>query len=146
MSAPAAAQAPLSIEGSLFWEDLVAECKERVEGLNRLLSSRGFKEQDLVEFSAASALRIHKTVDPRMEIRVDINFRSWGPVLTGSVKGKGAGEMDFCAKEFEFPVSKDLDGSVVAIYDQGKSFSARDLSFYLMQNLRRCYPEIALPC
>ncbi|MBV8828132.1 MAG: hypothetical protein JO108_02770 [Acidobacteriaceae bacterium] len=145
-AAPAVAQVPLTTEGTQFWKDLTAECESKVEFLNRSLLSRGLHEEDLVTIAPGSELHISKSGKYCVDISARIDFCSWGPVISGAVRGCGAGDADFSAREFEFPIARDGDGSVVAIYDQGKSFSPLDLSCYLMQNLRRCYPNLTLPC
>ncbi len=77
---------------------------------------------------------------------MSINYCAWGPMLDGIITGQEDDDREFCPEEFSIPIARDLDGSVVAIFDEGRSFSANELAAFLMQSFRRCFPGLTLPC
>jgi len=44
------------------------------------------------------------------------------------------------------PIATDLDNQIVAIYDEGRSFSPHEVASYLTQCFHRCHPHISFPC
>ena len=65
-------------------------------------------------------------------------------MISVSVTGDEAEDLEFFPQEFELPIATDLDGSIVAIFEEGRSFSPRELATYLAQSLRRCFPGLRL--
>jgi len=146
MSATAMAPLPLGREGQAFWEELIVECKRYAAAINGAVSRQGFPSEDLVACGHDRELQIRKSVCPSTCIKLAIEFFPWGPVIIGTVTGRQAENLDFSAEEWEIPLGKDLDGSVVAIFNEGRSFSPGDLARYVAQTFRRCYPAVSLPC
>jgi len=146
MSAAATARAPLVQEGGEFWDDLVSECKRQADAINAVAVTRGIPSEECIECRVAQELQIWKLRCPSTAVNVRINYCSWGPMLDGIVTGQEEEDQEFCPEEFTIQIAKDLDGSVVAIFEEGRSFSPRELASYLMQSFRRCFPGVALPC
>jgi hypothetical protein len=142
-SKPAAT--PLFREGNEYWEDLVRELKHHVQRINDAVSRRGCPEDDLVRWLPGQNIHILRSRHPSTGIQADLQFRSWGPVISGAITGYQDHEYRFFPEEFEILIARDLDGSVVAIFDEGRSFSPQELAAYLVQHFRRCFPEVSLP-
>jgi hypothetical protein len=140
------AATPLFPEGTAFWQELIENCKRNVEAINSCVRDHGLEGNDLIVWRPGKEMHIAKVTCPSTEIRANITFHSWGPVISGTITGWEYEDTRFLLEEFEFPIAKDLDGEVVAIFDEGRSFSPRDLACYLAQKFHRCYPGIALPC
>jgi hypothetical protein len=143
-SKPAAT--PLFREGNQFWENLVRELKRQMQSINDAVSQHGLGDEDLVRWLPGSGIKMLRSRRPSTGIQADLEFRSWGPVISGSITGYQADDYRFFPEEFEVLIAKDLDGAVVAIFDEGRSFSPQELAAYLVQHFRRCFPEISLPC
>jgi hypothetical protein len=143
-SKPAAT--PLFREGNQYWEDLVAELKRQLQQINDAVAQRGLAGDDLVHWLPGSGINMLRSRHPSTGIQADLQFRSWGPVISGSITGYQADDYRFFPEEFEVLIAQDLDGAVVAIFDEGRSFSPKELAAYLVQHFRRCFPEISLPC
>jgi hypothetical protein len=92
-----------------------------------------------------AGFRIFRTTLPSTEVRVMMNFEAWGPVLGARVTGQESPDRRFSSFDVQIPLSHDLDGSFIAIFDEGRSFSAANVACYLLQNFRRCFPDIVLP-
>jgi hypothetical protein len=147
MSAAASpARIPLFQEAQQYWEEFTKECKRRTESINALIANRGFASDERVQCAFGPQLRIEKPGVPSTEIDVNLEFPSWGPVINGKIKGREYPDVEFFSEELEIPIARDLDGAVVAVFDQGKSFSPCELAAYLTQSLRRCFPGVPLPC
>jgi hypothetical protein len=146
MTAAALAPAPLSQEALTFWEDLSAECKRYTAATNTSLASSGLPADQLLRCTDDGDLHVLKSAPPSTSVQLALNFFSWGPVIRGRVTGRETDQAAFCQEEWEVPIAKDLDGAVVAIFGEGRSFSPQDLARYLMQAFRRCYPAVVLPC
>ena len=44
------------------------------------------------------------------------------------------------------PIAIDRDNEIVAIFDEGRSFSPHEVASYLMRYFHSCYPAISFPC
>ena len=147
MSAAAtSARAPLSLEGRQYWDDLTGECLRQAHAINALASEHGLIADDRIDCHSGADLYISKSGCPSTSVKVRINYCSWGPMLDGIITGQEEDGFEFCPEEFTIQIAKDLDGSTVAIFEEGRSFSPHDLATYLMQSFRRCFPGLALPC
>jgi hypothetical protein len=144
MSAAGMSPLPLFHEGSEYWKQLTDECRAQAEIINSVVSESGLSEDHCVSCSSGSEFRILKATYPSTLIRLRIGFYSWAPMISVTVSGDEAEHLEFLPSEFEMPVSRDLDDSVIAIFDEGRSFSPRDLATYLSQTLRRCFPGLCL--
>ena len=144
--APALAPAPLREEGLRFWEKFIDECKKQTEAINRVLSEHGRSAADFIECRAGQHLHLIRSRFPSTIAKVTISFERWGPVLNVVVTGHQRPEFEFHPEEYEMPLAKDVDGSVVAVFDEGRSLSPREVACILMQSFRRCFPRIPLPC
>jgi hypothetical protein len=145
-AAPILAPAPLAEQGQAYWEDLIRECQRSTHGINAVAAERGLPAEDRVECRPGPELHIFKPRCPSTSVKLRINYCSWGPMIDGIITGQEDEDREFCPEEFTVPIAKDLDGSVVAIYEEGRSFSPRDLACYVMQSFRRCFPGLSLPC
>ena len=148
MSAVAAARQqlqPLFLEGSHFWKDLVSNVQQRVHEINRTAAACG-SASDLLRVQEEAQLTIVKEGVPSTAIQLRLKFEPWGPVIAGVISGRQSNAARFSTEEFEVPLSRDLDGSVIAVFDEGRSFTANDLARYLLQRFRRCFPNLTLPC
>lgn len=137
---------PLFHEAMRFWEDLVNECRRLTDAINTAVSSGGRTLDQLVLCDTERDIRMFKKGSPSTDVSVRLDFHSWGPVLLAAINGEQISGRKFKTAELEIPIARDLDGSVVAIFDEGRSFSAQDLTRFLAQSFRRCFPEITLPC
>ncbi len=147
MSAAAAPTiARLSQEGKCYWEDLVSECKRQAQAINAVVSEHGFGGSDLVQCRPGPDLHLAKPQCPSTSVKVRINYCSWGPMIDAVVTGYEDEDLQFCPEELTIPIARDLDGRVVAIFEEGRSFSPCELATFFMQNFRRCFPGLSLPC
>lgn len=148
----AAATAPARIptlwkeEGLYFWEQLINKCKEHVATINSALLKHGHSVIDSIEFRADGELQLIRSRYPSTTVYAGIEFESWGPVIRVSIKGHQRPDFGFYPEEFEMPLATDSDGSMVAVFDEGKSLRPPELAAYLVQTFRRCFPHVALPC
>ncbi|MBV9759410.1 MAG: hypothetical protein JO340_02500 [Acidobacteriaceae bacterium] len=147
MSAPSKPVAtPLFHEGSEFWQELRSELKRQMEQMNQAVSRHGLEDDELIHWFPGAKVEIVRPRHPSTGIEADIFFRSWGPVISGQVTGHQEDDHRFFPEEFEVSIAKDLDGAAVAVFDEGRSFTPKELAAYLMQHFRRCFPDISLPC
>lgn len=146
MSAAAAARAPLSQEAGTYWQELVAHCQRHVNAINTVASQHGLPADHRLEWRVAPDLQIFNSHHPTTNVTLRINYCSWGPMIDGVITGFEQEDCEFCPEEFTVPVARDLDGSIVAIYEEGRSFSPQELAAFVMQSFRRCYPGLSLPC
>jgi hypothetical protein len=135
---------PLFQEGNEFWKHLTDECRSHAELINLVAAENGLSVEHCVNCTSGSEFRILKATYPSTLIRLRIGFYSWAPMISVAVSGDEAEHLQFFPSEFEMPISKDLDGSVIAIFDEGRSFSPKELATYLTQTLRRCFPGLCL--
>lgn len=146
MTAAATRHPPLSHEGFTFWRDLIEKCERYTAAMNAAISERGLAPDQRLECHHDRELQISKIAPPAIKIRLDLDFFSWGPIVRGKITGQEGKDREFCLEEWEIPIAQDLDGSVIAIFDQGRSFSAQDLACYVLQAFRPCYPDLSLAC
>lgn len=147
MSAAAApTTARLSQEGKRYWEDLVAECKRQADAINRVVSEHGSGAGHLIEGRPGPHLHLVKAECPSTSVELSINYCSWGPMIDAVITGYEEEDLQFCPEELTIPIARDLDGKVVAIFEEGRSFSTCELATFFMQNFRRCFPGLSLPC
>jgi hypothetical protein len=137
---------PLFREGNEYWEDLVRELRQQMQRINDAVIQHGCADDELVRWIPGSGIHMLRSRHPSTGIQAELQFRSWGPVISGSITGYQDQDYRFFPEEFEVLIAKDLDGAVVAIFDEGRSFSPRELAAYLAQQFRRCFPQISLPC
>ena len=144
MTAAAMVRAPLTLEGLAFWEELITECDRYTAAINGVISAQGLGTEHLLDFTRDRGLHIRKCASPSASTSLAIEFFSWGPVIRGKLSGREQ-DSDVCLKEWEVPLARDLDGTVVAIFDEGRSFSPEDLARYVIQGFRCYYPALSLP-
>jgi hypothetical protein len=140
------ARIPLAQEGLRYWEELIEQCKRQTILINGALSNCGAGEDQMVKWLDGPEIRMIRAAYPSTVIRLSLDMHSWGPMISGIINGRETDELQFASEEFEFLVAKDLDDSTVAVFGEGRSFSPRELAAYVVQNFRRCYPELSLPC
>lgn len=145
MSAAASASTPLFLEGSEYWKQLMDECKRQTDLINSVASEKGLSSDHYIKCTVGPELCMCKSADPSTTVKLIIGFYPWGPMLSLAITGHQCDDEDFLPEECELPVAKDTDGSTIAIFDEGLSFSARELAAYLTQAFRRCFPGLALP-
>ena len=145
MSAAAvSAYTPLSLEGNEYWQQLMDECKRQIEAINAIVSEKGLSRDHYVQCMAESELRMCKSANPSTTVKLIIGFYSWGPMLSLAITGHQTDDWEFFPEECEMPIAMDGDGTTVAIFDEGRSFSPRELASYLTQAFRRCFPGLCL--
>lgn len=137
MTAAAMVRTPLAPEGLTFWEELSAQCDRYTAIINGAISAQSFAQGQLLECRHGREIQIRKPAPPSASARLAIDFFSWGPVI----RGKVSGSLD----EWEAPIARDLDGEVVAVLGEGRSFSPKDLARYVVQGFRCYYPSVSLP-
>jgi hypothetical protein len=133
-------------EGLSFWEQLITECRDHVVAINSALLKHGYEPADCIDFRVDGELQMVRSGYPSTTVYANIEFESWGPVIRGSIRGHQRPDFRFYPEEFEMPIATDSDGSMVAIFDEGKSLRPNELATYLVQTFRRCFPRVALPC
>jgi len=149
MSAAIAYRAPLPLyhEGLAFWEDLMRESEEHAKAINKVAMAHGLETGHLVEWkSGRSMFGIVRKWYPSTDITVCLNFERWGPVIKVLVTGYQHEDLRFYPEEHEVMLARDLDGRTVAVLGEGRSYSPLEFACYLSQHLRRCFPDMALPC
>ena len=120
------------------------ECRRQADRINSVVLQNGLKEDNCVQWIAGSECLLRKSTHPSTSIRLRMGFYSWAPMISVSVTGDEAENLQFFPEEFEMPLAIDLDGSVVGIFEEGRSFSPTELATYLAQSLRRCFPGLCL--
>ena len=146
MSAASPAVLPLHKEGIAFYEEVTKECRELMEAINSAALNSGHRPDELVEWSAGRSIGMVRKEYPSTEIRANLSFEHWGPAIKVSIRGHQEEELPFYPEESEIPLGVDLDDNMVAIFGEGKSFTPHELACYLAQSLRRCFPDVVLPC
>ncbi len=145
MSAVAvSAPIPLFQEANAYWQELIQECKRQMDAMNEILSQHGVPEDDRVTWTHGSQMQINRSQLPSTKVQFNMQFYPWGPMISGTVTGDQAGDLKFAPEEFDLVIAKDLDESVVAIIDEGRSLTPREVALFLTQNFRRCFPCISL--
>ena len=140
------ASTPLYQEGMNFWDQLSHLCKRRVAAINSVVNRDGLPREQQVEWVPDKGIHLTRAGYPSTTIKAHIEFHSWGPRISGVVTGHQSSDWRFAPEEFEFSLSKDLDGTVVAVFDEGLSLTPHACAAYLTQSFRRCFPHLALPC
>jgi hypothetical protein len=140
MSAPL----PLVDEGNEYWNQLLEECKRQVENINSVVREKGLNTEHCVQCVTGPELRMFKSGNPSTTVKLIIGFYSWGPMLSLAITGHQSDDWEFFPEECEMPIATDVDGTTVAIFDEGRSFSPRELAAYLTQAFRRCFPGVCL--
>lgn len=149
MSAAIAYRAPLPLyeEGLAFWEELEQETQQHVKSINSVATAHGLEDFHLVEWkSGRGIIGIVRKWYPSTDITISLLFERWGPVIKVLVTGYQHEDLRFYPEEQEVPIARDLDGRTVAVLGEGRSYSPREFACYLAQHLRRCFPDMALPC
>jgi hypothetical protein len=145
MSAAAmSASTPLLLEGGEFWKKLMDECKRQTQIINSVVSEKGLGADQYVECTIGPELRMSKSATPSTTVKLRIGYYPWGPMLSLAITGHQSEDWEFFPEECEMPLATDGDGEVVAIYEEGRSFSPRELAIYLTQAFRRCFPGLCL--
>jgi len=146
-AASASAPAPLYDEGRQYWSDLLDECHNYVECVNATLSQHGVNEDGFLRIAPdQESVEIFRTGYPSTYVKLTLDFRSWGPVISATITGRQREGKVFLPEELELPIAIDLDSRTVAIYDEGRCFSPHEVASYFTQCFHRCYPLISLPC
>jgi hypothetical protein len=145
-AAVAGATVPLYLEGTKFWQELTDECREHVEAINRAVSAQGLSPDERVELMPGDDIYMRKRKFPSTRVEASLGLFSWGPVIRCKISGARDCDHHFLTYEFEMPIARDGDGKTVAIFDEGRSFSPREVACYLTQSFRRCFPSATLPC
>lgn len=133
-------------DGLSFWEQLISECRDHVVAINSALLKCGFSAVDCVDLRVHGEMQMIRSGYPSTTVYANMEFESWGPVIRVSIRGRQRPDFAFYPEQFEMPLATDSDGSMVAIFDEGKSLRPNELSSYLVQTFRRCFPHVALPC
>ena len=140
------ARIPLAQEGLSYWEELAEQCKRQTALINDALTNCGAGDDQKVDWIDGPEIRMLRRSYPSTSVTLRLDMHSWGPTISGTITGRETEDLQFASEEFEFLVAKDLDDSTVAVFGEGRSFSPRELSAYVAQNFRRCYPELSIPC
>jgi hypothetical protein len=145
-ASPAPVPTPLREEGIRFWKQLLEECKNQVDAINCSLSAQGRSSQDRIEFRTGEHLSLSRVRYPSTVIAASLTFEYWGPLIRVNITGHQTPEIAFPREELELPLASDVDASIVAIFDEGRSLSPRELVCLLTQSFHRCFPRISFPC
>jgi hypothetical protein len=138
---------PLSREGSTFWEELMRETQQHAQAINSSATEHGLDAGYWVEWkSGRNMFGIVRQMYPSTEVTVSLSFERWGPVIKVAITGYQHEDLRFYPEEQEVPIARDLDGRTVAVLGEGRSYSPNEFASYLVQHLRRCFPDMALPC
>lgn len=143
-AATISAPIPLFQEANQYWQELINECKHYTDTINAVLAERGVSEEDRVIWTTASQMQISRSQLPSTKVQFNMQFYPWGPMISGTVTGDQADDLKFAPEEFDLVIAKDLDDTVVAIIDEGRSLCPREVALFLVQHLRRCFPCISL--
>jgi len=149
MSAALAYRAPLPLyeEGLAFWHELERESEQHVKAINNVALTHGLDSGHLVEWkSGRSTIGIVRKWYPSTDITISLDFERWGPVMKVLVTGHQHEDLRFYPEEHEVLIARDLDGRTVAMLGEGRSYSPHEFACYLAQHMRRCFPDMALPC
>ncbi len=138
---------PLSREGLAFWEELMRETQEHAQAINRAATEHGLDAAYWVEWeSGRNMFGIIRKMYPSTEITASITFERWGPLIRVLITGYQHEDLRYYPEEHEVPIARDLDGRTVAVLGEGRSYPPSEFASYLVQHLRRCFPDMVLPC
>ena len=143
-AATISAPIPLFQEASQYWQELINECKRYIDTINAVLAQHGVPADDRVIWTSGSEMQISRSQLPSTKVQFNMQFYPWGPMISGVITGDQAEDLKFAPEEFDFAIAKDLDETVVAIIDEGRSLCPREVALYLTQFFRRCFPCISL--
>lgn len=143
-AATSPALSPLYQKATKYWEELVEECKKQTEAINACAKKHGFSDEHLIELICGSCIQMRRSHLPSTRIEAGLSFLPWGPAVTGTVTGYDDDGTSFGHEEFELLIATDLDGSIIAIVEEGRSLLPGDVARYLTQNFRRCFPGVSL--
>lgn len=143
-AATSPALSPLFQKATKYWEDLIDECRKQTEAINACARNHGVSGEHLVELISGSCIQMRRSFPPSTRIEAGLSFLPWGPAITGTVTGYDDDGSSFGHEELELLIATDLDGSTIAIVEEGRSLSPEDVARYLTQNFRRCFPGISL--
>jgi hypothetical protein len=143
-AATISAPIPLFQEASQYWQELINECKHYTDTINAVLAQHGVPADDRVVWQVGSQTQMSRSQLPSTKVQFNMQFYSWGPMISGTVTGDQADDLKFAPEEFDFVIAKDLDDTVVAIIDEGRSLCPKELAMLLTQHFRRCFPCISL--
>ena len=141
----ASAPIPLFHEANTYWQELTKECKRQIEAINAILEQHSVPVDDRVEWISGSALEMRRSHLPSTKVQFNMQFYPWGPMISGAVTGDQAEDLKFAPEEFDLVIAKDLDETVVAVIDEGRSLCPKEVALFFTQNFRRCFPCISLP-
>jgi len=144
-AATSPAPVPLLQEGLAYWEELVNECKRQMNAINAAAMDHGLVAEHLIEWIPGRPLDMIRRQTPSTEIKLNLSFERWGPVISGAIKGHQQEDLRFYPEELEVPLGRDEE-CTVAIFDEGRSLSPREFAGYIAQRFRRCFPDLSLPC
>jgi hypothetical protein len=145
-TAVATTRVPLLSLAEEYWQEFVEACKGRTADINAVAADHGECGRELLEVRPGAGLHIVREQCPSTTIRAALSINSWGPAISGTITGDQDHTLRFSTEQFELPIALDLDGRTVAVFGEGRSFSPQELACYVMQNFRRCYPGVTLPC
>ncbi len=143
-AATISAPIPLFQEANQFWQELINECKHYIDSINAILAEHGVPEDDRVLLNTGSQMQISRADLPSTKVQFNMQFYPWGPMIGGTVTGDQDEDLKFAPEEFDLVIAKDLDDTVVAIIDEGRSLCPKEVALFLIQHLRRCFPCISL--
>jgi hypothetical protein len=143
-AATISAPIPLFQEANQFWQELINECKHYIDSINAILAEHSVPEDDRVLLATGPQMQISRSHLPSTKVQFNMQFYPWGPMISGTVTGDQDEDLKFAPEEFDFIIAKDLDDAVVAIIDEGRSLSPKEVALFLIQHLRRCFPCISL--
>ena len=143
-AATVSAPIPLFQEANAYWQELIQECQRQTDAINEILAGHGVPADGRIAWTPGPQMQMSRSQLPSTKVRFNMQFYPWGPMITGTVTGDQADDLKFAPEEFDFVIAKDLDDSVVAIIDEGRSLCPREIALFLTQNFRRCFPCISI--
>lgn len=143
-AATISAPIPLFQEANQYWQELINHCQRYTESINAILAQHGVPADDRVVWTTGSQMQISRSQLPSTKVQFNMQFYAWGPMISGTVTGDQDQDLKFAPEEFDFVIAKDLDDTVVAIIDEGRSLCPKEVALFLVQHLRRCFPCISL--
>src|SRR5215472_18994360 len=117
----ASAPIPLFHEATAYWQELTQECKRQIEAINATLEQHSVPAEDRVEWISGTELQMRRSQLPSTKVQFNMQFYPWGPMISGTVTGDQADDLKFAPEEFDLVIARDLDETVVAVIDEGRS-------------------------